>query len=132
VIEVPAARIAATRRTQSDIERLAEAIAPSPTKRDVHEQFGHDRDFHAAVIDTCGNALLSIAAQPVFDVLMANVARDTFGTRFNRGVADQHTAIARAIETGDASAAGDLMHEHLEYLRPAYTKAWRAAVKRRG
>ena len=61
---------------------------------------------------------------------MAKVAREAFGTRFKRHVVDQHTSIARAIENGDANAAGDLMHEHFEYPRPLYTKAWREAVRR--
>jgi len=37
VIEVPAARLAAKRRTQRDVERLNDFIPPSPTKIEIEE-----------------------------------------------------------------------------------------------
>jgi DNA-binding FadR family transcriptional regulator len=124
LLEIPAARLAAERRSEDDMERLRSAIPPPASKLHGEQQFQQNREFHACVLDACGNTLLSIAAQPVFGVLMKNVARSTFGTSFNRQVSDQHTSIASAIEAGEATSAGDLMHEHLEFLRPVYEKAW--------
>jgi DNA-binding GntR family transcriptional regulator len=43
----------------------------------------------------------------------------------------QHHEIADAIDAGDPVAAGDLMHDHLEYLRPHYEKLWEQAKRRR-
>ena len=124
LLEIPAARLAAERRSQEDMERLRSAIPPRSSKLQGEQQFQQNREFHACVLDACGNTLLSIAAQPVFGVLMKNVARSTFGTSFNRQVSDQHSSIAKAIEDGEVVSAGDLMHEHLEFLRPVYEKAW--------
>jgi DNA-binding FadR family transcriptional regulator len=124
LLEVPAARLAAERRSVEDVERLRTAIPPPKSQLKGEAQFEQNREFHACVLDACGNTLLSIAAQPVFGVLMKNVARSTFGTKFNQRVSDQHTSIASAIEAGDAATAGALMHEHLEFLRPVYEKAW--------
>lgn len=129
VLEVPAARLAAARRTEDDLERLRDAIPAEPTKLGADEQFIQNREFHSIVLDACGNTLLSIAAQPVFGVLMANVARGTFGTKFNKYVSEQHAGITRAIEAGAEGAAGDLMHEHLEFLRPVYAKAWQKTLR---
>jgi DNA-binding FadR family transcriptional regulator len=131
VLEVPAARLAAARRTDEDLERLRDAIPAEPTKLASEEQFLQNREFHSIVLHACGNNLLSIAAQPVFGVLMANVARGTFGTKFNKYVSDQHAGITRAIAAGESASAGDLMHEHREFLRPVYEKAWHRTTRRK-
>jgi len=127
LLEVPAARIAAARRTPEELERLRETIPDEPLRLGTAEQFVYNQDFHSVVIDCCGNALLAIAAQPIFGVLQRNLARTRLGARFHRAINDQHRAIAAAIEAGDVEAAGGGMHEHLAYLRPYYERAWRAA-----
>jgi GntR family transcriptional repressor for pyruvate dehydrogenase complex len=127
LLEVPAARLAATRRTEAELERLRAAIPDRPLRLGTQGQFVYNQDFHLTVIEGCRNALLAIAAQPVFAVLQRNLARSKLGPRFHRAINEQHRAIAAAIEAGDADAAGAEMHAHLEYLRPYYEQAWRRA-----
>lgn len=125
LIEVPAARLAAHRRRDGELERLRETIPDEPLRLGPDQQFVYNQDFHSVVIDCCDNALLAIAAQPIFGVLQRNLARTKLGVRFHRAINDQHRSIAAAIESGDAAAAGGEMHSHLEYLRPYYERAWR-------
>jgi DNA-binding FadR family transcriptional regulator len=125
LLEVPAARLAARRRKESDLESLREAIPPDPLSLDRQEQFVHNKDFHSVIIQCCRNTLLYIAAQPVFSTLQTHLARSTLGRRFHAAINDQHVRIAEAIEAGDADAAGQQMHRHLEFLVPFYEKAWR-------
>jgi DNA-binding FadR family transcriptional regulator len=127
LLEVPAARLAAERRTEEELERLRDAIPDEPLRLGTQRQFVYNQDFHLAVIDGCRNALLAIAAQPVFAVLQRNLARSKLGARFHRTINEHHRAIAAAIEAGDADAAGGEMYDHLEYLRPYYERAWRNA-----
>ena len=127
LLEVPAARLAAERRTEEELERLRDAIPDEPLRLGTQRQFVYNQDFHLAVIDGCRNALLAIAAQPVFAVLQRNLARSRLGARFHRTINEHHRAIAAAIEAGDADAAGEKMYDHLEYLRPYYERAWRSA-----
>jgi DNA-binding FadR family transcriptional regulator len=127
LLEVPAARLAAERRTEEELERLRDAIPDEPLRLGTQRQFVYNQDFHLAVIDGCRNALLAIAAQPVFAVLQRNLARSKLGARFHRTINEHHRAIAAAIEAGDADAAGGEMYDHLEYLRPYYERAWRSA-----
>jgi DNA-binding FadR family transcriptional regulator len=127
LLEVPAARLAAERRTEEELERLRDAIPDEPLRLGTQRQFVYNQDFHLAVIDGCRNALLAIAAQPVFAVLQRNLARSKLGARFHRTINEHHRAIAGAIEAGDADAAGGEMYDHLEYLRPYYERAWRSA-----
>lgn len=131
LLEVPAARLAATRREDADVARLREAIRAAGPKVDAQEEFAYNTDFHTIVLDTCGNTLLSIAAQPVFTVLMTGFARSSLGVRFHQAVRSQHREIADAIDKGDGDASGRLMYEHLEYLRPTYEKLWDEARRKR-
>ena len=126
LVEVPAARLAAERRREDELERLREAIPDEPLRLGPDQQFVYNQDFHSIVIDCCGNALLAIAAEPIFGVLQRNLARTTLGRRFHRAINDQHRSIAAAIEAGDAEAAATEMRAHLAYLRPYYERAWRA------
>ena len=73
LLEVPAARLAARRRTDEDLLMLDAAIPDRPLHLPMQEQFVYNRDFHSCVIAACGNTLLSIAAQPVFAVLQTLV-----------------------------------------------------------
>jgi len=125
LLEVPAARLAAERRRVDELERLRETIPEEPLRLGPDQQFVYNQDFHTVVIDCCNNALLAIAAQPIFGVLQRNLARTKLGERFHRAINDQHRTIAAAIEASDAEAAGAEMHGHLEYLRPYYERAWR-------
>ena len=127
-LEVPAAGLAAKRRSEEDILRLKAAIPARPLELSTLDQFAFNEQFHSVVIEACGNVLLTVAAQPVFSVLQTNLARSSLGRRFHRSINDQHRAITAAIEAGDARAAEREMRSHLEFLRPFYEKAWRHAV----
>jgi GntR family transcriptional repressor for pyruvate dehydrogenase complex len=126
LLEVPAARLAAQRRSGDDVERLREAIPAEPLRLGTSEQFVYNRDFHSVVIDASRNTLLAIAAQPVFSVLQTHLARSRLGAAFHRAVNDHHVAIAAAIEAGSSRTAEREMHAHLEFLRPFYETAWRS------
>jgi len=125
LLEVPAARLAAERRSEEELERLREAIPDEPLRLGTQRQFVYNQDFHLIVIEGSRNALLTIAAQPVFEVLQRNLARSKLGARFHRAINEHHRGIAAAIEAGDADRAGDEMYGHLEWLRPYYERAWR-------
>ncbi len=125
LLEVPAARLAALRRRDDDVERLNAAIPARPLELATGEQFTYNKDFHSVVLEASGNVLLAIAAKPVFDVLQTRLVRSNLGVRFHRTINAHHRTIAAAIEAGDAGGAGDEMHDHVEFLRPYYVKAWR-------
>jgi DNA-binding FadR family transcriptional regulator len=128
-LEVPAARLAALRRNERHVEQLQSAIPPDPGKLAPNEQFVYNADFHTSVIEASGNAFLMMAAQPLFSILQTNLARSSLGSRFHRGINDQHRAIVAAIDGADAKAAEREMRLHLEYLRPHYERTWRYAVR---
>ena len=126
LLEVPAARLAARRRREEDVARLRETIPAAIGG--PQEEFTYNEEFHSVVLEASGNALLVIAAQPIFTVLQTHLARSTLARRFYRAVHSDHRSIAGAIEAADARAAEREMRAHLAFLRPFYEKAWRHAL----
>lgn len=125
LLEIPAARMAARRHDEEAFARLRGTIPDEPLSLGAEEQFVLNRDFHSILVRASGNALLAIAAQPVFSVLQTNLQRSTLGRRFHETVNHDHRAILQALEAGDAEGAAEEMRKHLAFLRPMYEKAWR-------
>ena len=125
LLEVPAAQLAARRRTEADLEKLHAAIPARPLELGTDQQFVYNKDFHSALVLASGNTLLSICAQPVFSVLQTNLKRSTLGRRFHQRVSDDHRALVASVEAGDEQAAAEQMHDHLDFLRTMYQKVWR-------
>jgi DNA-binding FadR family transcriptional regulator len=92
---------------------------------DTREEFLHNAEFHTTLIESCGNTLLYIAAQPVFSALQTHLARSQLGRRFHVEIHRHHIRIVEAIQASDGAAAGSEMQSHLEFLVPFYEKAWR-------
>ena len=126
LLEVPAARLAARRRADGDVERLRATIPPDRPALDTQAEFVHNRDFHATLIECCENRLLQIAAQPVFSALQTSLSRSGLPRVFHRSIHAHHGRIVEAVEAGDEDAAAAEMHEHLAFLVPYYEKAWKA------
>lgn len=129
LLEVPAARLAARRRRHDDVLRLRASIPGDVRKLDTQEEFVQNSEFHTTLIQSCGNRLLYIAAQPLFSALQTALARSLLGRRFHRGIHSQHLRITEAIDVGDEDGAASEMMSHLEFLVPYYERAWK---ERRG
>ncbi len=125
LLEVPASRLAARRRRHDDVERLRGSIPGDGTTLNTQEEFRQNSEFHTTLIESCGNRLLYIAAQPLFSALQTSLARSLLGRRFHQGIHAQHLRIAEAVDAGDEDAAGSEMTSHLEFLVPYYEKAWK-------
>jgi GntR family transcriptional repressor for pyruvate dehydrogenase complex len=130
LLEVPAARLAARRRADTDLELLRESIPADAPALDTQAEFVHNRDFHKTLIECCDNRLLQIAAQPVFSALQTSLSRSGLPRAFHRSIHAHHARIVEAVEAGDENAAGSEMHDHLAFLVPYYEKAWKSAARR--
>ena len=131
LLEVPAARLAARRRSVDDVDRLRDAIPDEATGHGAGERFSANAGFHTSVMAASGNALLEVAALPVFAVLQTSLARSGLGPRFARRIDADHQGIADAIGRGDGDGAAEAMEAHLAYLQPHYRRVWRLGRGRR-
>jgi DNA-binding FadR family transcriptional regulator len=130
LLEVPAARMAAENRSEDDLRQLGASIPGGFSDISRRDQFLFNKEFHSAVAEASGNTLLYVAAQPIFSVLNAGVARSRLANSFSTRVHDDHEKILKAIRAGDADAAAEEMQHHLEVLRPEYERAWITAADR--
>lgn len=124
LLELPAARLAADRRTSDDLEALEAALA-DPGDVAAGHRFEGNRSFHAAVLTACGNALLLVMTAPVFGVLRTHVLRDLAPADFWHQVDRDHRAIADAIAARDGDRAAAEMAAHLDHLRGTYLSLYR-------
>lgn len=120
VLEVPAVRLAARRRTEHHVAALQEAIEREQQTRGRGLQFRERRHFHAVVVQTSGNRLLELMTEPVFQVLQTKFLASDLPWDFGDHIDQDHREIAAAVEAGDADAAARAMREHLGRLRGAY------------
>ena len=127
LLEVPAARLAALRRTQVDLERLGGSIPDDARERTGLERFEVNAGFHTSLMAASGNVLLEVAALPVFTVLQTSLARTGLDARFSRRIDRDHREITDAIARADVDGSGEAMEAHLDYLAPHYRRVWRLA-----
>jgi GntR family transcriptional regulator, transcriptional repressor for pyruvate dehydrogenase complex len=127
LLEVPAARLAAERRSEEGLARLQATIPDELLSLSVQDQFAFNKNFHSTVLEECGNKLLYISAQPVFSVLQRALQRSNLSAAFHREIDQSHRRITTAIAAGDPDEAEREMREHLEHLRPEYERTWRLA-----
>lgn len=120
LLEVPAARLAAQRRTGVHLDRLRAAVhEPAPADQ---KSFEHNWRFHAEVLQATGNPLLEVVTQPVFRVLQSRFVRERAPDQFWSTVDCDHQQILKAIEAEDPSAAEEATRQHLEHLRVVYRR----------
>ncbi len=128
LFEVPAARLAAVRRSEDDLSRLRATLGPDGETDPPHGFEGH-KGFHFAILKASGNQLLDVITGPVFSVLETRFVRDRASSGFWAAVEADHQDIFDAIAAGDSEASARFMHIHLERLRPMYERFDRAAQR---
>ncbi|PBI91926.1 Pyruvate dehydrogenase complex repressor [Rhodococcus erythropolis] len=116
-LEIPAVRLAATSRSEEDLDKLSEIVRKQKTASvDDPEIPDLDRQFHTLIAKASGNRVLASfvaalhhATEPVHYLdLSPAVGRETVR---------QHAAILRAIKNQNPDAAEKAIVEHLTYLR---------------
>jgi GntR family transcriptional repressor for pyruvate dehydrogenase complex len=123
MLEVPAARLAATRRSAEDVETLRRTIGEERvnTAR-ADESFEGHRAFHTAILNASGNALLEIVTRPIFQVIATRFRREQAPRNFWTTVHNDHERILRSIEEQDADGAAAAMGDHLRHLATTYER----------
>lgn len=113
-IEVLAARLAATRRTGQDLERIGMTLKILGERMEAGAStLDASLDFHAAVIAASRNSVLIEMNFYLSDRLrMARERFREFKSPYDHGIAE-HEGIFRAIEAMDADAAAERTRSHL-------------------
>ena len=118
-LEAEVAGLAATRRTQTDIKQIRQAInALQNAVQEGGDGVDEDVRFHRAIADAACNPFL-IGTLEYLGQFMRGVTRVTRAnearrTDFARQVQEEHGLIFKAIEAGDAHAARAAAASHMD------------------
>lgn len=132
VVEGETAAIAAQQRKRAHVEAMDRAIADMRGMADrcVMPLEG-DRAFHLAIVDACGNAVLSETVQGFWDSRRGPIFTRLGGyfetVKSWRSAIAEHQAIRDAIAARDAAAARSAMHEHMDKSHQRFSASWRRA-----
>lgn len=121
LLEVPAAGLAASRRSEAQVDELRGTLF-DPSAVDPDLLFEHNRTFHAVLLRASGNPLVEVLARPLFRVLNERFVRARAPVPFWSEVDRDHRAIVAAVAAGDAAAAQAATLAHLRSLRPTYVR----------
>ncbi|MFC7958822.1 FadR/GntR family transcriptional regulator [Rhodococcoides kroppenstedtii] len=119
LMEVPAAGLAAFRRTEDDLARLRDTIF-DPTETQGPDTFAKNQEFHLVLLRASRNPLLELITAPVFRVLSKRFGRDHAPEGFWECVDHDHRAILEVVEAGDSMTAMNEMRRHLDHLGGSY------------
>lgn len=112
-LEIPAARWAAERRTEDDLQRIRLAAASVEAGRETADRTDHSVDFHQAVMEAAGNRLMSIIAPPVWRVFSRCAKGAPGKPHLWHDIDCDHAAVLHHIEHRNPDAAAEAMQIHL-------------------
>jgi DNA-binding FadR family transcriptional regulator len=121
LLEVPAAGLAARRRTKAQLEAVRNTLTDH-ADTSSEDLFRVNRDFHGALLMAAGNPVLETLSRPLFAVLQERIARTGVSPSFWRKVDRDHAEIFGFLEAQDADGAQHAHAAHLDRLRPTYIR----------
>jgi GntR family transcriptional repressor for pyruvate dehydrogenase complex len=125
VIDVPAAELAAARRTEQDLFVIEKTIEMDELKKGA--DVVSDISFHKAVAEASKNRMLSLFAGSIHMAIRTVAQRYTMPEdtlpEVKRISQQQHRLIYRAISGQDGALAATRMREHLQLSYGVYTQA---------
>ncbi|MEV0592781.1 FadR/GntR family transcriptional regulator [Nonomuraea cavernae] len=120
ILEVPAARLAATRRDELHLTLLRATLEREAHTHGREAKFQEHRSFHKLIVAAAANDLLTVMTEPVFKVLETRFVRPDIPGKFWPQIDGEHAEILGHIERGEAGLAADAMRRHLAALRGVY------------
>ncbi|MEQ5842933.1 FCD domain-containing protein [Paraburkholderia acidicola] len=120
IAESGAARLAATRRTETDLEAMLEAQRDLLDAESTYDARLADTAFHLVIAKASGNPMLVTSIEDARVTMFSPV--DLLAFNFaTRVTYDAHQDVIEAIERKDAEMAGKLMERHLSITRDEVT-----------
>lgn len=132
VVEGETAAIAAQQRRRPHLEAMGRAL---DDMRDMAARqimpMEADRAFHLAIVEACGNVVLSETVQGFWDSRRGPIFTRLGGyfetvASWRMAIAE-HEAIRDAIAARDADAARQAMHQHMDKSHQRFSASWRRA-----
>jgi GntR family transcriptional repressor for pyruvate dehydrogenase complex len=116
LLEIPAAQLAAMRRTDRHIEDMRDALDRLDAEERADRRNRIDAEFHVGIAAAAGNPLLEKLAGDLRTSLEDESLTVSSVSDRRAGARAEHRAILAAIECRDAQRAGDAMRAHLDAI----------------
>ena len=117
MLEVPAAELAAGRRTEVHLAELAEAMFDPADELD--KVLPAIRKFHSTIAAATGNPLLLLISEPLYPANARQLTLQAPEGYLSR-VDAEHREILEALRAADGPGAAAATRAHLEYLRDTF------------
>ena len=117
LLEVPTARLAATRRSEAHVARLRALAAEMEEEQSLSPRLvDSDTEFHVEMARATDNPVLVLLTQTIHALLRTErIYRDDFNGSLSTAFAD-HRELVDAIADGDADRAEHAMTDHLVHV----------------
>ena len=114
ILEVAVARLAAGRRTASDLQRMEAALDIMRQKPQAPEGYvDADVEFHAQIARATHNPVMMLILAPISDLMRESRLQTYAGTRKVKRTIAEHEEILRLIQARDQEGAAEAMQRHL-------------------
>jgi GntR family transcriptional repressor for pyruvate dehydrogenase complex len=127
VVEVQIARLAAERRTDGDLELIADTIEELKQAREQHaptnKALKPATAFNLAVAEAAHNEVLAGVMQTFVELMIERAPALYDQEDFRAWDIEEHTRIFEAIRDGDADLAAERMREHIIAIGEHYKLA---------
>ncbi|ALG83830.1 FadR/GntR family transcriptional regulator [Gordonia phthalatica] len=120
-LEIPAARLAAARRSTTDIERLTGLLDAMEAEDDPAAWVQLDTDFHGAIAAASGNRVFARMVGGLRDAMAQQSQTVNLTAGRTEPSQAEHRIIVAAIVNGDPDAAAAAMRDHLDAVHDAVT-----------
>lgn len=120
-IEVPAAGLAALRRTDEQLERLRALVSGMDVVNDPSEWVRLDGEFHLCIAQSSGNVVFASVVDDIREALSEQSKMLNTAPGRREASSAEHKAIVAAIAEGSAEGASAAMAEHLKIVEDAVT-----------
>lgn len=112
-IEIPAAGLAAERRSDKDLESLRGILLAMSDEDDLRTWVELDSAFHAGIARASGNGVFESVIADIREAMASQSETLNLVGRRQRSSDEEHQQILTALEQGSSRDAADAMRQHL-------------------
>jgi GntR family transcriptional repressor for pyruvate dehydrogenase complex len=117
-LEIPAAALAATRRTEEHLAQLRAAFF-DPEQDDLETMLTAHADFHSAVAKATGNPLYELVTRPLYHVTYGEEVMENLPPGYWHRIDADHRELFNYLTAQDPDAATTAGRRHLDYISMA-------------
>jgi DNA-binding FadR family transcriptional regulator len=114
-LEVPAAALAAVRRTEAHLAEMQAALF-NPEIDDFDVMLRAHSDFHGAVAKATGNPLFELVTLPLYHVSYGQEVTESLPDGYWARIDADHRELLRHLTDRDSVAAQTVAQAHLDYI----------------